>query len=175
MTDELKGKKIAVLVEEGFEDNELWYPVIRLREAGATVEIIGTGSAEEYHGYHGVPCSPDKIIDQVKAADYDGAVIPGGHAPDSLRCYKSVLDFVRAIADAGKPVAAICHGPQVLISAGLLRSRTATSYVSIKDDLENAGASFVDQPVVKDGNIITSRTPADLPDFCRTLIASLTA
>ncbi len=171
--NELKGKTVAVLVESGFEDMELWYPVIRLREAGAVVDVISTGSAEEYHGYHGLVCRPDKTIDQVKAADYDGVVIPGGWAPDSLRRYGSILEFVRAVHDAGKPTAAICHGPQVLISAGLLRAKTATCFVAIKDDVENAGASYVDQPVVKDSNLITSRTPEDLPDFCRTLIAAL--
>jgi protease I len=171
--DELKGKAVAVLVEQGFEDLELWYPILRLREAGAVVDIVGTGSAEEYQGYHGLVCRPNKTIAQVKPEDYDGVVIPGGWAPDRLRRYGGILDFVRAVHDAGKPAAAICHGPSVLISAGVLRDRTATCVVAIKDDVENAGAKYVDRPVVADGKLITSRKPDDLPDFCRYLIAAL--
>jgi len=173
MMDGLKGKTVAVLVENAFEDLELWYPVIRLREAGAEVHTVGTGSAEEYRGYHGLGCRPDKTVEQVRAADYDGVVIPGGWAPDRLRRYPAVLEFVRAVHDGGKPAAAICHGPSVLISAGLLRGRTVTCVAAIRDDVENAGARYVDQAVVVDGRIITSRTPADLPDFCRALIAAL--
>ncbi|MDK2855278.1 MAG: protease [Bacillota bacterium] len=169
---ELSGKRVAVLVEEGFEDLELWYPVLRLREAGATVEVIGTGSAPEYRGKYGLLSRPDKTIDQVQAKDYDGLVVPGGWAPDKLRRYSAVLAFVREIFAAQKPVGAICHAPWVLISAGVLKGRTATSVVAIKDDVENAGASWVDRPVVQDGNLITSRKPDDLPDFCRTLIAA---
>jgi len=170
---ELQGKTVAVLVENAFEDLELWYPVLRLREAGAVVHVIGTGSAPAYRGYHGLECRPDRTVDEVQPQDYDGVVVPGGWAPDRLRRYPEILDFVRKVHDAGKPVAAICHGPSVLISAGLLRGKTATCVVAIKDDVVNAGAAYVDQPVVVDGGIITSRTPADLPDFGRALVAAL--
>jgi len=170
---ELEGKTVAVLVENAFEDLELWYPVLRLREAGATVRVVGTGSAQVYRGYHGLECRPDVTVDQTSAADFDGVVIPGGWAPDRLRRYSAVLELVRAINEAGKPVAAICHGPSVLISAGVLRGKTATCVVAIKDDVVNAGARYVDQAVVVDGNLITSRTPADLPDFGQAILAAL--
>ncbi|HUW65406.1 MAG TPA: type 1 glutamine amidotransferase domain-containing protein [Spirochaetia bacterium] len=171
--DELRGRTVAVLAEEGFEDLELWYPVLRLREAGAVVEIVGTGSAVEYRGKYGLSCRPDKTMDQVGVVDYDGVVIPGGWAPDKLRRSKSVLEFVRAAFSSGKVIGAICHAPWVLISAGVLRGRTVTCTVAIKDDVQNAGATYVDQPVVCDGNLITSRKPDDLPDFCRSLIAAM--
>lgn len=170
---ELTGKRVAVLTEEGFEDLELWYPILRLREAGAQVDVIGTGSASEYRGKYGLHSRPVKTIDQVRAADYDGLVVPGGWAPDKLRRYSAVLALVRDIFAAGRPVGAICHAPWVLISAGVLKGKTVTSTVAVKDDVENAGALWVDQAVVRDGNLITSRKPDDLPDFCRTLIAAL--
>lgn len=169
---ELVGKKIAVLVEDGFEDLELWYPVLRLREAGAQVDVIGTGSAPEYKGKYGLSCPAEKDIEQVIASDYDGLIVPGGWAPDKLRRYQSVLDFVRDIFAAGKPVGAICHAPWVLISARVLAGKTMTSTIAVKDDVENAGATWVDQPVVVDGNLISSRRPADLPEFCRAFIAA---
>ncbi|HHV58401.1 MAG TPA: type 1 glutamine amidotransferase [Firmicutes bacterium] len=170
---ELTGRRVAVLTEEGFEDLELWYPLLRLREAGAAVDVIGTGSAPEYRGKYGLPSRPDKTIDQVEAGDYDGLVVPGGWAPDKLRRYGAVLAFVRDVFAAGKPVAAICHAPWVLVSAGVLKGKTMTATIAVKDDVENAGATYVDRPVVRDGNLITSRKPDDLPDFCRTLIAAL--
>jgi len=169
---ELAGKKIAVLVEEGFEDLELWYPVLRLREAGAEVDIVGTGKAPEYRGKYGVPCAEEKKIDDVQAADYDGVVVPGGWAPDQLRRYPAVLDFVRQIFAAGKPVGSICHAPWVLISAKILAGKTMTSTPAVKDDVENAGAKWVDQSVVVDGNLISARRPPDLPDFCREYYAA---
>jgi protease I len=169
---ELTGKKIAVLVEDGFEDLELWYPVLRLREAGAEVDVIGTGSAAEYRGKYGLSCPAEKNIAAVTAADYDGLIVPGGWAPDKLRRYGNILDFVRDIFLAGKPVGAICHAPWVLISAKVLTGKTMTSTVAVKDDVENAGATWVDRAVVVDENLISSRRPADLPDFCREFIAA---
>ncbi len=162
---ELTGKRIAVLVEEGYEDLELWYPVLRLREAGAEVDIIGTGKSPEYRGKYGVPCQEEKEIDDVKAEDYDGVVVPGGWAPDQLRRYPAILDFVREIFEAGKPVGSICHAPWVLISAKILEGKTMTSTPAVKDDIENAGAKWVDRSVVMDGNLISARRPPDLPDF----------
>lgn len=169
---ELAGKKVAVLVEEGFEDLELWYPVLRLREAGAEVDLIGTGKADKYIGKYGIPCPEEKKITEVKAGDYDGLIVPGGWAPDQLRRYEDVLSFVREIFEAGKPVGSICHAPWVLISAKVLDGKTMTSTVAVKDDVENAGAKWVDKSVVSDGNLISARRPPDLPDFCREFIAA---
>jgi len=170
---ELTGKKVVVLAEETYEDLELWYPYYRMREAGATVSIVGTGSAEVYPSKHGYPARVDAKADDVRAADIDAVIIPGGFAPDRLRRYPAVLKLVREAFEAGKVVAAICHAGWVLVSAGVLKGRTATSVPAIKDDMANAGAQWVDREVVRDGNLITSRTPADLPAFCRTVIAAL--
>ena len=168
---ELSGKRIAVLVEMGFEDLELWYPVLRFREAGAKVDLIGTGSAQEYIGKYGLTAPAEKEIADVDAADYDGLVVPGGWAPDRLRRYENVLSLVRKIFQAGKPVGSICHAPWVLISARVVAGKTMTSTVAVKDDVENAGAIWVDKAVVVDGNLVSSRRPLDLPDFCREFIA----
>lgn len=168
---ELNGRRVAVLVEEIYEELELWYPVLRLREAGADVKIVGPRAGETYKSKHGYPAKADLGMDEVQAADFDAVVIPGGFAPDRMRRHAAMLDFVRAIHDAGKPVAFICHAGWVPISAGIVRGRTVTSVSAIKDDLVNAGARWVDQEVVVDGNLISSRTPADLPAFCRELIA----
>jgi len=171
---ELTGKKVVILAEETYEDLELWYPYYRMREAGATVTIVGTGSADVYPSKHGYPAKVDARADDVHAADIDAVIVPGGFAPDRLRRYPAVLKLVREADEAGKVVAAICHAGWVLISAGILKGRTATSVAAIKDDMVNAGAQWVDREVVRDGNLITSRTPADLPAFCRTIIAALT-
>lgn len=169
----LSGKRIAVLAEADYEDLELWYPAIRMREAGAEVVIVGSGSSDAYQGKHGLPVEIDLPIDQVKAEDFEAVIIPGGWAPDRLRRYPAVLAFVKGIDEAGKIVAAICHGGWVPASAGILKGKTMTCVVAIKDDVINAGAKYVDQAVVVDGNLITSRTPADLPDFCREIIKAL--
>jgi len=162
---DLSGKKVAVLVEHHYQDLEVWYPVMRLREAGVKVTIVGTGSAPEYVGKYGYPVKVDKIADKVKAAAFDGLVIPGGWAPDKLRMFDSVLTLVRDMDRAKKPIACICHGGWVLVSAGVLRSRHVTSYSAIKDDMVNAGAKWVDQEVVVDRHLVTSRKPDDLPAF----------
>ncbi|MBI3978475.1 MAG: type 1 glutamine amidotransferase [Chloroflexi bacterium] len=170
---QLRNKRIAVLVENEYEDLELWYPTIRMREEGADVVLVGTGSAESYQGKHGLPCKPEVAASQVSARDFDAVIVPGGYAPDRLRRYPAVLQLVREAYGQGKPVAAICHAAWVPISAGIMRGRTATCVSAIKDDVINAGATYVDQEVVVDGNLITSRTPADLPAFCRAIIASV--
>lgn len=170
---ELAGKRVVVLAEDMYEDPELWYPYYRMKEAGATVTLVGTGSAETYSSKHGYPVRVDARADDIRAADVDAVIIPGGFAPDRLRRYPAVLRLVREAFEAGKVVAAICHGPWVLVSAGVLRGRTATSVSAIKDDVTNAGAEWVDREVVRDGNLITSRTPADLPAFCRTIIEAM--
>ena len=169
----LKGKRIAVLAEDLYEDLELWYPLIRMREEGAEVKVIGTGSAGKYTGKHGLPVEVDASAEEVGADDFDAIIIPGGYAPDRMRRYPALLKLVRDAFEQGKVVASICHGPWVLVSAGVLKGRTATCFFAIKDDVQNAGAKYVDREVVRDGNFITSRTPADLPAFCREIINAL--
>ena len=165
-------EKIAMLVEQDYQDLEVWYPVLRLREEGATVVVVGTGAAA-YRGKNGYPITPDTAIDRVGARDFDAVVVPGGWAPDFLRRSPAVLALVREMDAAGKIVAAICHAGWVLASAGILRGRRVTFFSAIRDDVVNAGAEFVDAEVVRDKNLITSRTPSDLPAFCRTIIAAL--
>jgi protease I len=170
----LVGKRIAVLAENIYQELELWYPVLRFREEGAEVVVVGTGSASTYTSKHGYPVTADKEAGDVSAEDFDAVVIPGGYAPDYLRRYSSIVDLVRSTFEQGKVVAAICHAGWVLVSAGVLGDRRVTSVGAIKDDMVNAGAEWVDQEVVRDGNIITSRKPDDLPAFCRTIIMALT-
>ena len=162
-----------MLAETLFEDLELWYPLIRMREAGAMVLVVGSGSSDVYRGKHGLEVKVDASAEKVEAGDFDAIIVPGGYCPDHLRRYSSVLRLVKDAHDQGKLVAAICHAPWVLISAGILNGRTVTCFKSIKDDVVNAGAHYVDREVVRDGNIITSRFPDDLPAFCREIIAAL--
>lgn len=169
----LTGKRVAILAENNYQELELWYPLLRLREEGAEVKVIGTGSAETYTSKHGYPVTVDAAADEVEAADFDAVIVPGGYAPDLLRRYEAVLKLVLEAHQQGKVVAAICHAGWVLISAGILKGRKVTCVSAIKDDVINAGATYVDQEVVQDGNIITSRVPTDLPAFCRTIIAAL--
>jgi protease I len=169
----LSGKRIAILAENNYQELELWYPLLRLREGGAEVKVIGTGSAETYTSKRGYPVTVDAAADEVEAADFDAVIVPGGYAPDLMRRYEAVLKLVREAHQQGKVVAAICHAAWVLISAGILKGRQITCVSAIKDDVINAGATYLDQEVVQDGNIITSRVPTDLPAFCRTIIAAL--
>ncbi|HKK14903.1 MAG TPA: type 1 glutamine amidotransferase domain-containing protein [Gammaproteobacteria bacterium] len=169
---ELHGQSIAVLAEDWFEDLEFWYPFLRLREAGAHVVSVGTGPSS-HRGKHGLTVRPMRTIEQVEAAGFDAVVIPGGYAPDRLRRHRSVIEFVRGMADAGAVVAFICHAGWVPASAGILHDRQVTSFFSIRDDLHNAGARWIDEPVVRDGNLISSRGPDDLPQFCRAIIERL--
>ncbi|MCB9367018.1 MAG: type 1 glutamine amidotransferase [Calditrichaeota bacterium] len=159
------GKKIIVLVEHHYQDLEVWYPALRLREAGAKVHLVGSGTAPEYSGKYGYPAKVDKSADKIQASSYDGIVIPGGWAPDRLRMSEPVLELVRAMDRAKKPIACICHGGWVLASAGILRGRKVTSFQAIRDDLINAGAKWVDKEVVVDKHLVTSRKPDDLPAF----------
>lgn len=163
----IQNRTIAVLVEQDYQDLEVWYPVLRLREAGAKVIIVGTGSAVEYKSKHGYPIKSDITADNVSASQLDGLVIPGGWAPDRLRQYESVLRLVRELNAAAKPIACICHGGWVLASADVVRGRKLTSYVAIKDDLIHAGAIWQDAEVVVDDHLVTSRKPDDLPAFMR--------
>ncbi len=170
---ELDGKKIIILVEELFNDHEFWYPYYRLKEAGAEVVVVGSGSDETYKGKSGTVAKPDVSADQVNAADFDGIIIPGGYAPDMMRRHPKMVQLVKSVFEAGKVVAAICHAGWMLASAEILEGRTVTSFFAIKDDLVHAGATWVDKDVVVDGNLITSRTPDDLPTFMRAIIKEL--
>jgi deglycase len=170
---ELKGKRVAVLSENMYQELELWYPLLRLREAGAETFVVGTGSAETYTSKHGYPVQVDRVADQVRAADVDAVVIPGGYAPDLMRRSPAMVGLVREAFEQGKVVAAICHAGWMLASAGVLKGKKATCVPAIKDDVINAGAHYVDAEVVRDGNLITSRVPTDLPAFCRTIIEAL--
>ena len=167
---ELQGKRAAVLVEQMYQEMEVWYPVYRLREAGCQVTLVGPEAGQTYPSKLGYPARSDKAAKDVSANDFDILVIPGGFAPDFLRRHESVLKLTSAMAEQGKVVAAICHGPWVLCSTQALKGRKATCFFAIKDDVVNAGASYVDAEVVRDGNIITSRKPDDLPAFLRTLL-----
>jgi protease I len=169
----LQGKRIAILAENMYQEMELWVPYYRLKEEGAEVKIVGAGGASAYTSKHGYPVSVDVQADQVKAVEFDAVVVPGGYAPDLMRRHESMVGLVREAAQQGKVVAAICHAGWMLVSAGVLRGRKATSFFSIKDDLKAAGADWQDAEVVVDGNLITSRKPDDLPAFCRTIVAAL--
>ncbi len=159
------GKRVAVLVEKLYEDLELWYPVYRLREAGCTVSILGPKAGETYLSKHGYPAKADTSAATVTAADFDGLIIPGGYSPDHMRRCKPMVELVTEAAASGKVIASICHGPWMLCSAKCLKGRRVTGFYAIRDDVENAGGIWEDAAVVIDGNIVTSRTPDDLPAF----------
>jgi protease I len=173
MSQELAGKRVAIFVEELYEDLELWYPYYRLLEAGAEVKIVGSGRSDSFKSKHGYPATPDVSIDATSAADFDAVIIPGGYSPDHMRRKPAMVEFVRAMDKAGKPIAAICHAGWMLVSAGIVKGRRATSFFSIKDDMVAAGARYVDEAVVIDGNLITSRSPKDLPQFVPAIIDAL--
>jgi protease I len=166
----LEGKRVAVLAENMYQELELWYPLLRLREAGAETLVVGTGSAGTYTSKHGYPVDADAAAGQLTADDVDAVVVPGGYAPDLMRRYPAMVSLVREAFEQGKVVAAICHAGWLLVSAGILTGKRATCFFAIKDDLVNAGATYVDEEVVVDGNLITSRTPLDLPAFCRAIV-----
>ena len=170
---ELSGKKIFILVENTYNDLEFWYPFYRLKEAGAEVIVVGPMGGMVYKGKAGLPVKADAGMADVTAADCDGLVIPGGYAPDHMRRHPKMVQLVKDCVESGKIVAAICHAGWMLASADILRGKTVTSFFAIKDDLVHAGANYVDREVVVDGNIITSRTPNDLPPFMRAIIAAL--
>ena len=169
----LKKKKVAVLVEMKYEDLELWYPALRLEEEGAEILYVGPKAGEVYGSKHGYPAKTTHAIADVSADDIDGIVVPGGFSPDYMRREPRFKQLIQAAVEAKKPVAAICHGPWMLCSAKVLQGRRATSFFSIRDDMENAGAHWVDEAVVVDGPLITSRTPKDLIPFTQALIQAL--
>ena len=170
----LAGKRVALLVEDEFEDRELTGPLDALRAAGATVTLVGPTAGAEYRGRNGeAVVTADVAAGAARMKDFDALVIPGGHAPDKMRMRHAMVDLTRDAMDAGKTVAAICHGPQVLISANALRGRTLTCWPSIAIDVKNAGGLYVDKPVVDDDNLITSRKPDDVPLFSAAIIRAL--
>jgi protease I len=170
----LAGKRVAMLVEDEFEDRELTGPLDALRAAGATVTLVGPTSGAQFRGKRGeAVVTSDLAAGSAHMKDFDALVIPGGHAPDKMRMRHAMVDLARDAMEAGKPVAAICHGPQVLISATALRGRTLTCWPSIAIDVKNAGGLYVDKPVVEDGNLITSRKPDDVPAFSDAIIRAL--
>ena len=166
----LKGKKVIILVEEMFNVFEFWYPYYRLKEEGVEVTVVGSGSADVYTGKPGTQAQVDASADQVSADNFDGIIIPGGYAPDMMRRYPAMVNLVKNFFNANKTVAAICHAGWMLVSAGILPGKKVTSFFAIKDDLINAGAEWVDQEVVVDGKLVTSRTPDDLPAFMKAVI-----
>lgn len=169
----LSGKKAAVLVENMFQEMELWYPVYRLREAGVKVNIVGPKADTEYKSKLGYPAKSDAAADAVRGTDFDAVIVPGGYAPDYMRRHKAMVALVRDAALAGKVVAAICHAGWMLASADVLRGKKATCFFAIADDIRNAGATVLDQEVVVDGNLVTTRVPDDLPAFMRAVIGAM--
>ena len=166
-------KKILAFIDDVYEDLELLYPKIRLEEEGWQVTVAGPVKGTIYKGKHGYPCPAGAAIAEVKSADFDALLVPGGFAPDKLRRDANVLRLTREFDAAKKPIAFICHAGWILISAGILKGRRATSTVGIKDDMANAGATWVDEPLVVDGHLISSRTPADLHVFAKALVEQL--
>ena len=170
---ELEGKKVGILVEQLYQELELWYPLYRLREAGAEVVVIGPEAGKVYESKCGYPAKSDQAAKDISADDLDALIIPGGYAPDHMRRHPPMVKLVKDMAGQGKVVAAICHAGWMLASAGVLRGKRATCFSAIKDDLTNAGARYEDAEVVRDGNLITSRKPDDLPAFMRTVIEAV--
>lgn len=174
MSQGVAGKRIAMLVEDEFEDRELSGPLEILRAAGVEVVLVGPVADAEYRGKRGqIVVKSELAAGAARMKDFDAVVIPGGYAPDRMRMRHAMVDLVRDAMSAGKPVAAICHGPQLLISANALRGRTLTCWPSIAVDVKNAGGRYVDRPVVEDGNLITSRKPDDVPAFAEAILRAL--
>lgn len=160
-------EKILLLTENGFEDRELMYPYYRFQEAGYNVIVVGPKAKETYNGEHGLTITSDLSPADVNIDDYVGVIVPGGRGPDRMRINKGMVKLIKDAAQKGKVVAAICHGPQLLIEADVVKNKRMTCYMSVATDLKNAGAIYEDKSVVVDGTFVTSRFPADLPDFCR--------
>lgn len=165
-------KNVAILLEDNYQEMEFWYPYYRLQEAGAKVLTVGA-EAKEYTSHYGYPAQAERAAKDVSVTDFEGVVIPGGFAPDHMRRSPAMVSLVRSLYERGKIVAAISHAGSMLCSANALQGKKVTSFFSIRADMENAGAAWVDQVVVRDGNLITSRIPSDLPAFCRELVLAL--
>ncbi len=173
MDSQMHGKRILIFVGDIYEDLELWYPKLRMLEAGARVVVAGQEAKNRYVGKHGYPCVSDVSISDVRVCDFDGLVVPGGFMPDKLRRDPTVLEMVREFNASRKLIAAICHGGWIPISAGIYRNVRVTGSLGIKDDLVNAGAIWEDKPVVVDRHFVSSRNPDDLPDFCREILKAI--
>ena len=171
---ELSGKKIAIYVDNVYQEMELWYPYFRFQEAGAECVLVGAEAGKTYTSKLGYPATAHVSYDSLRADDFDGVIVPGGYAPDHMRRHAAANRFVKDLDAQGKLVASICHGPWVLCSAGVLKGRRATCFFAIKDDVINAGAWYEDAEVVVDQNLVTSRKPEDLPAFCRAALRVLT-
>jgi protease I len=170
---ELTGKRIAILAEDNYQELELWYPLLRLREEGAQVTVVGRETGRVHTSKHGYEVTADIAANEARSQDYDAIIIPGGYAPDLMRRDPAMVRLARDAYDQGKVVAAICHAAWMLASADIVRGKRLTSFYSIKDDMVNAGATWADEPVVRDGKLITSRVPQDLPYFCKEIISAL--
>jgi protease I len=166
-------RKILIMLDKGVEDVEFLYPFYRFQEEGYAVDVVASKANETYIGKHGVPMTSNLSPDDVKIEDYDGLIIPGGRAPDYMRINKELVNIVKDAFSKGKVVAAICHGPQMLIEANVLRGKRVTCWKSVITDVKNAGATFLDEAAVIDENLVTSRSPADLPSFCKETIRLL--
>ena len=170
----LHGKRVAILAENLYQEMELWVPYYRLKEEGAEVKVVGAGGAKSFASKNGYPVSVDVQAEAVSAVEFDAVVVPCGYVPEMMRRHEAMVRLVREAAQHGKVVAAICHAGWMLASAGVIKGRKVTSFFSIKDDMVNAGGQWVDQEVVVDGTLITSRKPDDLPAFCREIVKALT-
>lgn len=168
----MKRKRVAILVEDLYQDLEVWYPYYRLKEASVDADFVGTGKSE-YKGKYGYPLVTPLSAEKVSAGQYQGLIVPGGFAPDILRRYESVISLVKDMHKQGKVIGAICHAGWVLCSAGILKGKQVTCFSAIKDDVVNAGGKYVDREVVRDGNLVTSRKPDDLPAFMKVFLELL--
>lgn len=168
-------EKVMILVDNGFEDREFMYPYYRLQEAGYDVKVVGSKAKEVYKGEYGLSIKADFSPEEINIDDYVAVVIPGGRAPDRMRIKKGMVELAKVAFQKGKVIAAICHGAQLLIEADVVRGKRATCYIAVATDLKNAGGIYEDKPVVVDGELVTSRFPADLPQFCRKIVELLQA
>jgi len=169
----MSGKKIAIMVDEMYQVLEVWYPYYRFREAGLEVKLVATEANTTYPSKEGYPCVSEVAAGQARAEDYDCMLVPGGFAPDFMRRSAEVIKFANEMVNAGKIIAAICHGGWLLCSTQAYKGKTATCFKAIKDDIINAGADYVDAECMVDGNLITSRKPDDLPAFCTAILSAL--
>jgi protease I len=169
----LKGKTVGVLVEQQYQELEVWYPYYRLKEAGASVVMVGPEAGKSYPSKLGYPAKSEMAAKDVSVSIFDGLIIPGGFAPDYFRRDKPTIQLVKDMFARGKVVAAICHGPWLLCSTPALKGKKATCFFAIKDDVINAGGNYVDEETVVDGNLITARKPDDLPAFMTAIIKAL--